>query len=726
MLIVFQNPFTDIRDFLEIDTYQLLRPDWKRPQFFRFGNFIRRFGAVEKGISSNNDWIDNEIYCHAKKAFKFDTDDVCELMKYNFGLIMCGRRLFPVEIREVGKTVDGVGIPFLNKATCSLEVGFIHANKNKFKNIRTNFNQLEQVLKKCLDLHITVNLPSGEIKKNNLYNIGSYLPSLYLHATTEAGHFKEDSNWILSGAPMLVVEYKTNEIDELPTDSKHVVALDDLGINVYWKALKYSAGIGIWYIVSTEKSDRKKVQLIINGLLNMNACRESLNGVLHSVTSLNLIKGSQANERFQRFLELAFGNLFKRNRFGFPCKELAELVQRCQYQVSSQSLDFLRLELMAAGVRGNYLRNLQEFACGAYFKNFSKTDELMLGIRRDRGLLKANEERRVDILILVAVKDELDTILKSEENWNKKNDGRGYDYYVREDTTAKGEPITIALSRPVEMGDVFAANLATRLISEMNPACIAMAGICAGWRNKVELGDVIVGERVFFYDTGKLRSFADGHIKESEFFGDIRTYNLDPKWKLKAEDFSDDWIKGVRLSRPRTYHSQELWLLSALYDKKDPLNDSERKTNCPDWTSIIKMLEKRKLVKIDRKGLSLTKKGEEEVKKHHILYPDGAIEKSIPKVHVKPIASGDKVVEDRGIFTKIAHSIRTVHGIEMEGAAIGAVAEVEGIRNCIVVKSVSDFADEEKNDYFRYYAIETSYRFLMAFLKENFKVEMVE
>jgi tetratricopeptide (TPR) repeat protein len=55
----------------------------------------------------------------------------------------------------------------------------------------------------------------------------------------------------------------------------------------------------------------------------------------------------------------------------------------------------------------------------------------------------------------------------------------------------------------------------------------------------------------------------------------------------------------------------------------------------------------------------------------------------------------------------------------MEAAAIGAVAEIEDVDSCIIVKSVSDYGDHDKNDHFRKYAIETSYRFLMAFLKEN-------
>ncbi len=52
----------------------------------------------------------------------------------------------------------------------------------------------------------------------------------------------------------------------------------------------------------------------------------------------------------------------------------------------------------------------------------------------------------------------------------------------------------------------------------------------------------------------------------------------------------------------------------------------------------------------------------------------------------------------------------------MEGAAIGRVAEIEEIP-MIVVKSVSDYGDLDKNDQFRHYAAETSARFLLEFMK---------
>lgn len=45
---------------------------------------------------------------------------------------------------------------------------------------------------------------------------------------------------------------------------------------------------------------------------------------------------------------------------------------------------------------------------------------------------------------------------------------------------------------------------ASRASSGLSPRWLAMCGICAGRRGEVSLGDLIVADRVFSYDHGKL------------------------------------------------------------------------------------------------------------------------------------------------------------------------------------------------------------------------------
>ena len=154
------------------------------------------------------------------------------------------------------------------------------------------------------------------------------------------------------------------------------------------------------------------------------------------------------------------------------------------------------------------------------------------------------EEARVDVLIITALKDERDAVLAcapvspGEDPWERKTHRHGFSYEVRELENAQGEPLRIAVAWAGEMGEVAAAAHAVSLIDELNPACLAMCGICAGKRGDTFLGDVIVADRVYSYDHGKLIA---GEGSETEFFHDIETYNLDKTWVMEAADFAREF-----------------------------------------------------------------------------------------------------------------------------------------------------------------------------------------
>jgi nucleoside phosphorylase len=334
----------------------------------------------------------------------------------------------------------------------------------------------------------------------------------------------------------------------------------------------------------------------------------------------------------------------------------------------------------------------------------------------------ANQTRsptqEVDVLIVTAVKDEQDVVLRLEDDWQDQEDKSGFTYFTRRDEGG----LSWALARAADMGPELAANVATRLVSTLKPRCLAMVGVCAGWRAKVQLGDVIIAERLFRYDAGKLRAFREGKEREEEVFHDIRTYNLDPRWS--AEDFSHDWINKIRIyARPVGYRGQEQWVLEALSAASTsgtaPQDRAERKTQCPDWTDVISRLEKRNVIQIDG-GLCLTDSGHNFLREMHDRYPDGfPPERTFPKSFVAPMATGNRVVEDDELFPAIHQYLRKTLGVDMEGAAVAAVAEIEGLERCLVVKAVQDHADREKDDRYRNYAIEASYRFLADFLRRQ-------
>jgi nucleoside phosphorylase len=104
----------------------------------------------------------------------------------------------------------------------------------------------------------------------------------------------------------------------------------------------------------------------------------------------------------------------------------------------------------------------------------------------------------------------------------------GFTYHHRRIFSERGSPMRVALAWTGAMGEVAAAARATSLIAHLKPACLAMCGICAGDRRDVFLGDVIVADRVYSYDHGKLVASTDEHDQRHEqIFHDIETYNLD-------------------------------------------------------------------------------------------------------------------------------------------------------------------------------------------------------
>ncbi|HEY0076942.1 MAG TPA: NB-ARC domain-containing protein, partial [Abditibacteriaceae bacterium] len=327
----------------------------------------------------------------------------------------------------------------------------------------------------------------------------------------------------------------------------------------------------------------------------------------------------------------------------------------------------------------------------------------------------------IDVLILTAVQDERNVVKEIESDWVPRNDSSGYEYHVRQDSGG----LRWALARAFDMGPELASNIATRLVTTLKPRCIAMVGVCAGWREKVQLGDVIVAERLFRYDAGKLRAFRRGEVREEEVFHDIRTYNLNPLWRQKTEDFPSLWADSIRFHpRPFGYTPQEHWLLNAL-DKSEkessfaPPKHPERKERCPDWTSVVERLEKSGLVVLDS-GLRLTELGRRHVANMQDRFPDGIPpERDYPRAYVAPMATGSRVVEDEDLFPTIHNDARKTLGVDMEASAVAAVAEIEQVQHCLIVKGVQDHADSDKDDRFRKYAIEASYRFLTEFLRHN-------
>lgn len=161
------------------------------------------------------------------------------------------------------------------------------------------------------------------------------------------------------------------------------------------------------------------------------------------------------------------------------------------------------------------------------------------------------------MLIVTAVKDEWDAVLsvdsgaKLGSSWEARPGEFGLEVRFRDFTTENGD-LRIGVVQALGMGREQAVIAAGPLLGRHPQIrCLAMCGVCAGRRGDVSLGDVIIADRAWAYDAGKVKALIDeeGHRTE-RFQGDMELYRIfPPEWKQQAERFQIDptalWLKIV-------------------------------------------------------------------------------------------------------------------------------------------------------------------------------------
>jgi len=337
-----------------------------------------------------------------------------------------------------------------------------------------------------------------------------------------------------------------------------------------------------------------------------------------------------------------------------------------------------------------------------------------------------------DVLWVNALEDEMRAALAVGKDfgisWEPDKDSWGYPCNRGTFMDGSGRNSTILVSRSSEMGETDTATVATRLISDgahagMKPRCIVMSGICAGRRDAVRLGDIVVADRLFKFDNGKIEVLRkvtpdDLTVTEAAVFHDVKTFNLRRRLRREIEAFATLWDGAVSTPRPLSYEHQKHWLLDTLYsysESRIPVVDlPERRAECPSWSKVIPQLQAAQLITVDSGALALTAEGKSHAAEYRLLHPDGFVrDYNRPSVHIGPIGTNARVQKDPWLFSRLQTLLRTILAIEMEGAAVGTVAEEAEIP-AVVAKAVVDYADLEKNDNFRLYSCEASARFLFS------------
>ncbi len=134
-----------------------------------------------------------------------------------------------------------------------------------------------------------------------------------------------------------------------------------------------------------------------------------------------------------------------------------------------------------------------------------------------------------DVLIINALEDELKAVREVNtgaitESWEPVKDRAGLRYYIREFERVKGGILRVAAAWTLSQGDIAAAARAAGLVSELEPSCLTMSGVCAGRRSKAFLGDLIVANMVYKYDSGKIKAeYGSNGLRKEEILQELKS-----------------------------------------------------------------------------------------------------------------------------------------------------------------------------------------------------------
>ncbi|MCY1021359.1 tetratricopeptide repeat protein [Pyxidicoccus sp. MSG2] len=329
----------------------------------------------------------------------------------------------------------------------------------------------------------------------------------------------------------------------------------------------------------------------------------------------------------------------------------------------------------------------------------------------------------VDVLIVTALKREYEAVLRVEtgavpgRTWVQAAWPGDLDVASRVFQGAEGAPLRVVVARSLGIGVVAMTGALSMLVDTYAPRCLAMCGIGAGLQAEVELGDVIIADVLWAYALGQNASGSSAGEESSLFQSRSLRYLLDAKLRHKAEHFQPSPESPWRRERPRTYEAQMDWILDCLWRGESPALHPQRKERCADYSQVLPLLWEQKLV--SNGELSLTPEGRRYIERKRLLYPDGLPEPRPFRVHVGALVTVDTFVRTPEVFDRLAHLDRKVLGLDMEAAAIGALARIREAEYTVVLKGIADFADSAENDRFRDFAARAAAECLLEFLRSS-------
>lgn len=212
-----------------------------------------------------------------------------------------------------------------------------------------------------------------------------------------------------------------------------------------------------------------------------------------------------------------------------------------------------------------------------------------------------------------------------------------------------------------EYGERKTNEVAGDIIENCTPEYIAMAGVMAGYKHKVKLGDVIIAKHSF--------------IKMDERNGDGDFIISDSHRK-----YSDCFEKHI-CALKTVYHDDSILSL-ALDSFINDYKNSDIELN----EAVNKLLGRKSDTVITSEDLRLFFQRSSD-EKYDIRY----------RIHEGAILTRNRVLDNQKEFDKIVEKKESIIGLEMEIDALYRVAEKNDNTKAIAIKTVVDYADGAKN-----------------------------
>lgn len=233
----------------------------------------------------------------------------------------------------------------------------------------------------------------------------------------------------------------------------------------------------------------------------------------------------------QRHFDLLILDLVLPNRLGdtpsilTSTEFLQDVIDNDIYQKPSHVLGLTAFEEAEISAKQQFSDSLW------YILRYDRTsndwaEPIIRSIRYIQQQERSQSPYNVDLCIVTALRSpELEAVFNLPWEWEPSTPIDDINFARFATFKSDGSDFRVVAACPTRMGMISTALLCAKLIANFRPRFLAMAGICAGVKSKSEIGDVIVGDPTWDWQSGKRTkdkentqfSIAPHHLGPSEF-----------------------------------------------------------------------------------------------------------------------------------------------------------------------------------------------------------------